>query len=100
MIATTKRQPEYNKPAGAYVNSDRLAAACASGLRKEAEWRTTFDAVEKKFQVERWVILAIWGMETSYGAVKDKWDVHPLARDAGVTRNTAIPISATSCWSR
>jgi lytic murein transglycosylase len=25
--------------------------------------------------VERWILLAIWGMETSYGAVKDKWDV-------------------------
>ena len=44
------------------------------GCSKEAEWRTTFDAIEKKYQVERWVILAIWGMETSYGALKDKWD--------------------------
>ena len=34
----------------------------------------TFDAIEKKYRVERWVILAIWGMETSYGALKDKWD--------------------------
>ena len=30
-----------------------------------------FDAVEKAYKVERWVILAIWGMETSYGALKD-----------------------------
>jgi len=44
------------------------------GLKKEVEWRSTFEAVEKKYQVERWVILAIWGMETSYGALKDKWD--------------------------
>ena len=36
--------------------------------------RPTFEAVEKRFRVERWVILAIWGMETSYGALKDKWD--------------------------
>ena len=28
----------------------------------------------RNIQVERWVILAIWGMETSYGALKDKWD--------------------------
>jgi lytic murein transglycosylase len=44
------------------------------GLKKEAQWRPTFDAIEKRFKVERWVILAIWGMETSYGALKDKWD--------------------------
>src|SRR5713226_548271 len=75
VIATTKRQPEYNKPAGAYVNSIASPQRAAVGLKKEAEWRTTFDAVEKKFQVERWIVLAIWGMETSYGAMKDKWDV-------------------------
>ena len=33
-----------------------------------------FDAEEKRFKVERWIILAIWGMETSYGSMKDKWD--------------------------
>jgi lytic murein transglycosylase len=75
VIATTKRQPEYNKPAGDYVNSIASPQRAAIGVRKEAEWRTTLAAVEKKFQVERWIIVAIWGMETSYGALKDKWDV-------------------------
>ena len=75
MIATTKKQPEYNKPAGALrqLRSPRRRTP-SKGCSKEAEWRTTFDAIEKKYQVERWVILAIWGMETSYGALKDKWD--------------------------
>jgi membrane-bound lytic murein transglycosylase B len=74
VIATTKKQPEYNKPAGAYVTSIASAQNAKEGLRKEAQWRPTFEAVEKRFRVERWVILAIWGMETSYGALKDKWD--------------------------
>ena len=26
---------------------------------------------KRSIGVERWVILAIWGMETSYGALKD-----------------------------
>jgi lytic murein transglycosylase len=74
VIAVTKRQPEYNKPAGDYVNDIASPQRTAEGLRKEAQWRTTFQAVEQKFRVERWMILAIWGMETSYGALKDKWD--------------------------
>jgi lytic murein transglycosylase len=74
VIATTKRQPEYNKPAGAYVNSIASPLNARNGLKKEAEWRSTFDAIEKQYRVERWVLLAIWGMETSYGALKDKWD--------------------------
>ena len=40
VIATTKRQPEYNKPAGAYVNSIASAHNAATGLRKELEWRS------------------------------------------------------------
>ena len=74
VIATTKKQPEYGKPAGLYVSQIASPANAKQGLQKEAEWRSTFDVVEKKYRVERWVILAIWGMETSYGALKDKWD--------------------------
>jgi lytic murein transglycosylase len=74
VIAATKRQPEYNKPAGAYINQIASAGNAAEGRKKELQWRPTFDAIEKKYQVERWLILAIWGMETSYGALRDKWD--------------------------
>src|SRR5882724_2303878 len=74
VIATTKKQPEYGKPAGLYVSQIASPLNAKQGLQKEAEWRSTFDAVEKKYRVERWVILAIWGMETSYGALRDKWD--------------------------
>lgn len=73
--AAIKRQPEYGKPVGAYINGIVSKGNISTGIRKEAEWRATFDAVEKKYGVERWVLLAIWGMETSYGADKDKWDV-------------------------
>ena len=99
MIATTKRQPEYNKPAGAYVNSIASPQRAAAGLKKEAEWRTTFDAIEKKYQVERWIILAIWGMETSYGALKDKWDVvRSLADRIIVLHNGQLVTSGAYGW--
>jgi membrane-bound lytic murein transglycosylase B len=75
VMPITKRQPEYGKPAGEYINSIASPARAATGVKKGAEWRATFDEVEKKYKVERSIILAIWGMETSYGALKDKWDV-------------------------
>jgi lytic murein transglycosylase len=74
VIAATTRQPEQAKPMGAYVASLASPQRTAMGLRKEAEWRGLFESVEKRFKVERWIILAIWGMETSYGALRDKWD--------------------------
>ena len=75
VIAATKRQPEYGKPVGAYVNDLASRGRIANGQRKAKEWAKTFDAVEKKFGVERWVLLALWGVETDYGAEKDHWDV-------------------------
>src|SRR5262245_60286028 len=75
VIAATKRQPEYGKPVGDYVNAIVSNRRIADGQLKAREWAKTFDAVEKKFQVERWVLLALWGMESDFGAEKDRWDV-------------------------
>jgi len=75
VIAATKRQPEYGKPVGTYVNSIVSSGNISQGKRKAAEWAKTFDAVEQKFGVERWILISLWGMESSYGADKDRWDV-------------------------
>ena len=75
VIAATKRQPEYGKPVGASINDIVSQGRITRGIAKGKEWAKTFDAVEKKFQVERSVLIALWGMESDYGAAKDKWDV-------------------------
>ncbi len=75
VIAATKRQPEYGKPFGDYVNDIVSKSRIARGERKAKEWTKTFDKVERKFGVERWILLALWGIETDYGAAKDRWDV-------------------------
>lgn len=86
VIAATKRQPEYGKPVGAYVNDAVSRSRIANGQRKAKEWAKTFDAVEKKFGVERWVLIALWGMETDYGAEKDRWDVFRSLATLGFVR--------------
>ena len=75
VVAATKKQPEYGKPVGAYINALATRSRVGRGEAKAREWARTLDAVEKKFEVERWVLLALWGMETDYGAAKDRWDV-------------------------
>ena len=75
VIAATKRQPEYGKPFGDYVNAIVSNRRIADAQLKAREWSKTFDAVEKKYQVERWVLLALWGMESDFGTEKDRWDV-------------------------
>jgi lytic murein transglycosylase len=75
VVAATKRQPEYGKPVGDYINALVSKGRMTRGEQKAREWAKSFDAVEKKYAVERWVLLALWGMETDYGAAKDRWDV-------------------------
>jgi len=75
VIAATQRQPEYGKPVGDYINAIVSNRRIADAQIKAREWAKTFDAVEQKFQVERWVLLALWGMESDFGTEKDRWDV-------------------------
>ena len=75
VIAATRRQPEYGKPFGDYVNAIVSADRLARGRRKAQQWAETLEAIEKRFAVERWILLALWGIESDYGAEKDKWDV-------------------------
>ena len=75
VIAATRKQPEYGKPVGDYIIALVSKGRLTRGDAKAREWAKTLDAVEKKFEVERWVLLALWGMESDYGAAKDRWDV-------------------------
>ena len=75
VIAATKKQPEYGKPVGAYIDGIVTTGRIKRGGDKAREWGKTLDAIERKFGVERWVLLSLWGMESDFGAAKDKWDV-------------------------
>lgn len=75
VIGATKRQPEYGKPVGDYVNAIVSKRRIADAQLKAHQWARTFDAVEQKFQVDRAVLLALWGMESDFGSEKDRWDV-------------------------
>src|SRR4026208_1508466 len=52
VIAATRRQPEYGKPVGDYVNAIVSKRRIADAQLKGREWAKTFDVVEKKFEVE------------------------------------------------
>src|SRR5665811_2180907 len=86
VIAATKKQPEYGKPVGDYVNAIANRRRIADGELKAKQWSKTFDAVEKQFGVERWVLIALWGIESDFGAEKDRWDVFRSLATLGYVR--------------
>jgi len=75
VIAAIDRQPEFNKPMGGYLATVVAPGNIAIGMRKASQWAGILSAVERRFGVDRSIIVAIWGLESSYGAEKDRWDL-------------------------
>ena len=75
VAAATLRQPEYGLPVGTYLSRIASPARIDAAARKEREWKATLAAIEKQYGVDRWTILALWGIETSFGANSGGFDV-------------------------
>jgi lytic murein transglycosylase len=62
-------QPEFTKAFWDYLDTLVSDARIARGRELLAQYRDTFDAVERAYGVDRHVITAIWGVETNYGTI-------------------------------
>ena len=68
VVAAASRQPEFTRSL-----EDNIALAASDerirvGKRKLARHRGLFSRIERRFQVEREVVCAIWGHESTFGA--------------------------------
>ena len=75
VLRLTRAQPEFAKPIGAYLAVQVTAARVAAGRILLDRWRTALDAIEQRFGVPRAILVAIWGLETNYGASAGGKDV-------------------------
>jgi peptidoglycan lytic transglycosylase B len=60
-------QPEFTKSLWDYLDVLVSDARIQRGREILAQYRDTFDAVEKSYGVDRHVIASIWGIESNYG---------------------------------
>lgn len=80
VVALDRSQPDDSRPATVPRFSDYLARQLTSariepGRRLAGELDATLRAVESRYGVPPAVVLGIWGMETSYGAVTGNFDL-------------------------
>lgn len=68
IVALTKKQSEFVRPISDYVAGSVSAARLAKGREVEERWSSVFDKVERASGVPRHVVLAVWGMESGFGA--------------------------------
>ena len=75
VAALTRRQAELNKPTGAYLAAAVTSARVAEGSALLAKWRDDLAGIERRFGVPGPILVAIWGLETNYGAAPGSKDV-------------------------
>jgi membrane-bound lytic murein transglycosylase B len=75
VLAAMRREPEYGKPMGAYLAGLVSSARIGIGQRKSAQWADTLRAVQDKYGVDQAILASIWGIESSFGAGAQPWDV-------------------------
>jgi membrane-bound lytic murein transglycosylase B len=73
-------QPEFTRSLWDYLDTLVSDARIENGRKILAQYRATFDAVEKAYGVDRHTIAAIWGVESNYSTA---------IGERGVVRSTA-----------
>lgn len=69
-IRLMEKQSEFVKPIWDYLASAVSDQRMETGRNMLVEYAETLDRIEKRFGVEKEVVVAIWGMETNYGGFK------------------------------
>jgi len=71
----TRQQPEFKRTIGQYVQKSVTDGRIKTGRAMAKKYARTLAAIEKKYGVDKYAILAIWGMETNFGGYIGKSDV-------------------------
>ncbi len=74
VLARASYQPEFTTEIWDYLDARVNPLSIARGEEMKSSYAGTLNDVEKKFGVEKSVLLAIWSMESNYGAVLEKPD--------------------------
>ena len=71
VLAATASQGEFVRPIWDYIEASVTPARIEAGQRKLAEHADTLAAIEARYGIDRHILVAFWGVESSYGAVLD-----------------------------
>lgn len=69
------RQPEFSRQPWDYINGAVAPSRVTEGRRAMQAHRAAFEAAERVTGVDRYVIAAIWGIETHFGRAKGNTSV-------------------------
>jgi lytic murein transglycosylase len=68
ILARTRKQSEFSRPVWDYLVGGVTPARIAQGRARAAALRPTLRAITQRYGVQEGVLLAIWGIESDFGA--------------------------------
>jgi membrane-bound lytic murein transglycosylase B len=75
VLELDRRQPEFTQTWAQYRDARLSQARIDNGRRAFADNRATLEAVQARFRVSARIVVAIWGLETSYGGFTGNMNV-------------------------
>lgn len=75
VLQKARYQPEFTTPVWDYIDNRVNEHSIGTGQAMAKKWGKALSAIEKQYGVDRNVLLAIWSMETGYGAMMERPDV-------------------------
>ena len=75
VIKYDRYQPEFFEDTKTYINKRATRSRMRKAKRLLIKNQKLFDEVEKKFKVEKELLLALWGIETNFGKNVGKMDI-------------------------
>jgi lytic murein transglycosylase len=67
VIEKTRKQAEFVKPLGEYLASAVSPTRIETGKAKARDWLPWIAKAETEYGVDRYIVLAVWGLETNFG---------------------------------
>ncbi|ADM09364.1 hypothetical protein PB2503_06492 [Parvularcula bermudensis HTCC2503] len=75
VLERNSNQPEFSRPIWAYLDSAVSDTRIANGIAATQRQAAQLDAIEAEYGVDKEIIGAIWGLESSYGAILGDYDI-------------------------
>ncbi|MDO5622844.1 MAG: lytic murein transglycosylase [Paracoccus sp. (in: a-proteobacteria)] len=77
VIRLDRRQAEFSRPVWLYLDSAVSDSRIQTGRQMLATHGRTLNAIEARYGVPKEIVLAVWGMESNFGANRGKMQLIP-----------------------
>lgn len=75
VIERSRTQPEFVSPVWEYLNSALSDSRINTGTERLSARAGLFDALERRYKVDRETLTAVWGLESAFGAIQGDYDL-------------------------